>query len=128
MKPANIQFKINCNYSASISRSVALPRNALVRLSLTSSRMFAPFLCAYRFGESCVSGGGATQLGEQLITKKIQILLNVALHVQLRFATNHASSLILPESTAHCSKQSQSFSQQLNQQWQKFPLKAPDQS
>jgi len=29
MKPANIQFKINCNYSASISRSVALPRNAV---------------------------------------------------------------------------------------------------
>jgi len=64
----------------------------LVRLSLTSSRIFAPFLCAYRFGVSCVSGGGATQLGEQLIAKNIQILLNVALHVQLRFATNHASS------------------------------------
>jgi len=58
---------INCGYYLTIQRLSLVPRlcrgKQWVRFRLTSSRMFALFLCACRFWASCVSVGGATQSG-----------------------------------------------------------------
>ena len=122
-----IRFETFVN-NLSFSRSVAQPRNAVGEAPPHEQPHVCPVPLCLSIRSKLCFGWRSHTIRRTVNYKKIQILLNVALHVQLRFATNHASSLIQPESTARHSKQSQSFSQQLNHQWQKFPLKAPDQS